>query len=114
MEDLVTIAEVEGHRVSYVASILESHGLTVLIKDENTSSMLPNHPSYWYKAPRSKNQVVKCTWDEKMARNGRWKVTLEAAEPGHHRSPSWKRQRRVLTAMQSSIFLDYRERTNQR
>ena len=44
MDDLVTITEVEGHRASYVASILESHGLTVFIEDENTSSMLPNLP----------------------------------------------------------------------
>jgi hypothetical protein len=44
MDDLVIIAEVEGHRASYVASILESHGLTVFIENENASNMLPNLP----------------------------------------------------------------------
>ena len=44
MEDFVIITEVEGHRASYVASILESHGLTVFIENENASNMLPNLP----------------------------------------------------------------------
>ena len=42
MEQLITIAEVEGHQASYIASLLESHGLTVFIENENTSSMLPH------------------------------------------------------------------------
>ena len=41
MGDLITVAEVEGHRVAFVASILESHGLTVFVENENTSNMLP-------------------------------------------------------------------------
>lgn len=44
MDNLVTITELEGHRAAYLASILESHGLTVFIENENASNMLPHLP----------------------------------------------------------------------
>jgi len=42
MDNLVTVAEVDGSRAAIMASILESHGLTVFIENENTSVMLPH------------------------------------------------------------------------
>lgn len=42
MEDLITVAEVEGHRAAIIASALESHGLTVFLENENTSNLLPH------------------------------------------------------------------------
>jgi len=42
MDNLVTVAEVDGCRAAIMASILESHGLTVFIENENTSTMLPH------------------------------------------------------------------------
>ncbi len=58
MEDFVIVAEVEGYRASYVASILESYGLTVFIENENASNMLPNLPiSAKLRVPR--DQVAK-------------------------------------------------------
>ena len=41
MGDLITVAEVEGQKAAFVASLLESHGLNVFIENENTSNMLP-------------------------------------------------------------------------
>jgi len=42
MDNLVTIAEVDGSRAAIMAAILESHGLTVFIENENASVMLPH------------------------------------------------------------------------
>jgi hypothetical protein len=42
MDNLVTVAEVDGSRAAIMASILESHGLTVFIENENSSVMLPH------------------------------------------------------------------------
>jgi len=58
MEDLVTIAEVDGNRASLMASILESHGLTAFIENENTSTMLP-HLAIPAKIQVPRDQVVK-------------------------------------------------------
>ena len=41
MDSMVMVAEVEGYRASFVASILESHGLNVFIENENATNMLP-------------------------------------------------------------------------
>ena len=41
MEDLITVAEVEGHKAGFIQSVLESHGITVFVENENASSMLP-------------------------------------------------------------------------
>ncbi len=75
MADLVTIAEVEGHRASYVASILESHGLTVFIENENASSMLP-HLSIGAKLRVPKDQVAK-------AQEALQAIPPESADPGN-------------------------------
>ncbi len=41
MEDVVIVAEVEGHRAAMIVSVLESHDLTVFVEDESSSNMLP-------------------------------------------------------------------------
>jgi hypothetical protein len=41
MEDVVIVAEVEGHRAAMIVSVLESHDLTVFVENESSSNMLP-------------------------------------------------------------------------
>ena len=41
MEDLITVAEVEGHKAGFIQSVLESQGITVFVENENASIMLP-------------------------------------------------------------------------
>ena len=33
MEDLITVAEVEGHKAGFIQSVLESHGITVFVEN---------------------------------------------------------------------------------
>ncbi len=56
MEELVTVAEVEGSRASLVAALLENQGLTVFIENENTSVMLP-HLAIYAKVRVPRDQV---------------------------------------------------------
>ncbi len=58
MDNLVTVAEVDGSRAAIIASILESHGLTVFVENENASVMLP-HLVIPAKVRVPEDQVVK-------------------------------------------------------